>query len=236
MELRVGTSGYSYKEWKGIFYPAKLPANQMLRYYGERLGTVEINQTFYRLPAREALAAWLEQVPPSFRFSVKASRRITHFKRLRDAADETAYFVDTVRVLGDRLGILLFQLPPDFKADRERLAGFLDALPRDVPSAFEFRHDSWNEPGIADLLAERGVSQVISDAADPVPALQARTFTGYLRLRREDYAEGTLADWAARIGAQPWRSVFVFFKHEKEGPARALELARAWGQQGSGRP
>jgi uncharacterized protein YecE (DUF72 family) len=203
----------------------------MLRYYGERFGTVEINQTFYRLPRREVLTAWLEQVPEGFRFAVKASRRITHFQRLRDAGEETAYFVDTVRTLGEKLGILLFQLPPDFKVDRERLAAFLEALPRELPAAFEFRHESWSEPGIAELLAEHGVSRVISDAEDPLPALEAGAPVGYLRLRREDYAGDALPGWARRIAAQPWSSAFVFFKHEQEGPARALELARTWSEQ-----
>ena len=135
MELHVGTSGYSYKEWKGPFYPEDLAAADMLRYYGERLGSVEINNTFYRMPKTSVLESWAEQVGDGFRFSIKASQKITHRKRLKEAGDETGYLVDTVRALGPKLGVLLFQLPPNLKADVERLEGFLAMLPEGTAAA-----------------------------------------------------------------------------------------------------
>jgi uncharacterized protein YecE (DUF72 family) len=230
MELRVGTSGYSYKEWKGIFYPEKLAAKAMLGFYAKHFGTVEINQTFYRLPRRDVLASWAAAVPEQFRFAIKAPRRITHFKRLRGAEEETAYLLETLQVLGPRFGTLLVQLPPDFARSDERLADFLALLPAELPAAFEFRHASWNDPAVRALLGRRNMAIVTSDADDPAPALDAETPAGYLRLRRDAYAPGELHAWAARIRAQPWREVFVFFKHEREGPARALELAGAFAQ------
>ena len=152
MQLHVGTSGFSYKEWKGPFYPGDLPAKAMLGFYAERLGSVEINNTFYRLPKASVLEAWCEQVPEAFRFVIKASRRITHFKRLKDAGDETAYLLRTVAALGERLGCLLFQLPPNLKLDLPRLDAFLRELPAGVPAAFEFRHPSWACAEVLDRL------------------------------------------------------------------------------------
>src|SRR5881394_1123722 len=143
MNLYVGTSGFSYKEWKGPFYPEDLPEKQMLRFYGERFRTVEINNTFYRMPKESVLDAWANEVPADFKFVLKAPQRITHMQRLKDAADSVSYLLKVAVALKERLGPLLFQLPPYFKKDAARLRDFLDLLPREPRSAFEFRHPSW---------------------------------------------------------------------------------------------
>jgi uncharacterized protein YecE (DUF72 family) len=166
MRSFVGTSGYSYKEWKGSFYPEKLPAPQMLRYYAERLNTVEINNTFYRMPTEKVLLQWAEQVPEGFTFVLKASRRITHLKRLKDVDDETAYLLRTASVLGDKLGPMLFQLPPSMKKDIERLRAFLDLLPSRWLAAVEFRHGSWFDDEVSDTLRSRNVALAIAETED----------------------------------------------------------------------
>ncbi len=224
MELRSGTSGYSYKEWKGSFYPEDLPAKEMLRFYAERLPAVEINNTFYRLPRASVLEAWAEQVPEGFRFAIKASRRITHFKRLgASAADETAYLLETTARLGHRLGLLLFQLPPDARADPDRLAAFLAQLPEGTRAAFEFRHPSWLDERVFELLRARDFAWVHVDADDAEEAeIVATASWGYLRLRRASYTREALAAWAGRIAAQGWGDAFVFFKHEDAGAGPEL--------------
>jgi len=232
MELRTGTSGFSYKAWKGSFYPEDLPDKGMLAYYGEHLPAVEINNTFYRLPKASVLEGWAEKVPETFRFSIKASRRITHFKRLKPA-DETSYLVDTVAVLGARLGALLFQLPPNFKQDIERLTEFLTQLPEGTQAAFEFRHPSWFDDATYEVLSARNFALCLADTGgEDDPPRVATADWGYLRLRREAYDEGALEDWKAWLGEQNWKSALVFFKHEDEGTGprlagRFLELAGA---------
>ena len=142
MHLLVGTSGYSYKEWKGNFYPEDLSDKEMLRYYGTKLSTVEINNTFYRLPKESVLKSWADQVPAEFQFVIKASQRITHIKRLKDAGDETEYLLRIIRVLWlHASACILFQLPPNLKKDLPRLEQFLKHLPGDTRAAFEFRHN-----------------------------------------------------------------------------------------------
>jgi len=232
--LRAGTSGFSYAEWKGAFYPEKLPAREMLAFYAERLPSVEINNTFYRLPKASVLEGWAAQVPASFRFVVKASRRITHFKRLKEAGDETGYLLDTVGALGERLGAVLFQLPPNLPCDLARLEAFLALLPKAGRYAFEFRHASWREePGVRERLRARNAAWVVADSEEePVDELVPTADWGYLRLRRPGYGPAELADWLARIRATGWREAFVFFKHEDEaaGPRMAeefLDLARS---------
>ncbi len=220
MQLYVGTSGYSYKEWKGSFYPEKLAAKEMLSYYGERLSAVEINNTFYRLPRTSVLDSWAEQVPDGFRFSIKASRRITHFTRLKPEAKEpTEYLLTTLQTLGPRLGAVLFQLPPNLKKDAERLAGFLELLPRGTPAAFEFRHESWFDDEVFEILRGREMALVCADTdeGDDDEAIVPTTDWGYLRLRRPDYSDDDLARWAARVRAAGWSRAMVFFKHEDEG-------------------
>ncbi|MDH3207532.1 MAG: DUF72 domain-containing protein [Gemmatimonadota bacterium] len=237
MELHVGTSGYSYKEWKGPFYPEDLSAKDMLSYYGERLNAVEINNTFYRLPKASVLEGWASQVPEAFRFSIKASRRITHFTRLKEEArDPTEYLLSTITSLGDRLGVLLFQMPPNLKKDAPRLAHFLDMLPDGTPAAFEFRHASWKDDEIYDALRQRDMAFVCADTddtEDDEPPVATASW-GYLRLRRPDYEDVDLMRWSEQIGSLDWKRAFVFFKHEDEGAgpklaARFRDLATGQG-------
>jgi uncharacterized protein YecE (DUF72 family) len=221
--LFVGTSGYSYKEWKGSFYPEKLAAKDMLPYYAERLKAVELNNTFYRLPQRSMVDSWKAQVPADFRFSVKASQRITHFKRLKEVGDETKYMLDTVSALEDRLGVVLFQLPPNMKKDLERLEAFLKILPTDIKATFEFRHPTWFDDEVIELLRQQNRALCISDT-DELPAnhIDRTSDWGYLRLRRVAYSKEDLDAWIERIKNQEWETVFVFFKHEDEGTGPKL--------------
>jgi uncharacterized protein YecE (DUF72 family) len=200
----------------------------MLAFYAGRLPTVEINNTFYRLPKASVLEGWAAQVPESFRFVVKASRRITHFKRLKDTQDETGYLLRTLDVLGERLGAVLFQLPPNLPCDLERLDAFLALLPEGGRHAFEFRHPSWlEEPGVRERLRARNAAWVLSDTEEePVGELVSTADWGYLRLRRPGYGPAELAAWLERIRATGWREGFVFFKHEDEaaGPRLAEQF------------
>ena len=233
LSLHVGTSGYSYKEWKGGFYPEKIPAKEMLRFYSQRLSTVEINATFYRMPQRSMLENWKEQVPNSFRFALKASQRITHFKRLKETAEETKYFLETASVLGEQLGVVLFQLPPNMKKDLPRLEMFLAQLPPTPRAAFEFRHPTWFDDDVLELLRSQNRALVVSDTDDlPATHIDKTADWGYLRLRRVNYAEENLADWLQRIRAQDWNETFLFFKHEDEGtgPKLAAEFLKLAGQ------
>ena len=229
MRLRVGTSGYSYKEWKGRFYPDDLPAKEMLSYYSTRLPAVEINNTFYRLPRESVLEGWAGATAAGFQFAIKASRRITHFRRLKGVEELLQYLLDTVQVLGDKLGPLLFQLPPNFKRDDEALRGFLELLPPRCRAAFEFRHDSWFDDAVYKLLAGHGSAALVASdrAGAGEPPVVATAGFGYLRLRRGDYGQADLERWAARLGDQPWREAFVFFKHEETagGPELADRFA-----------
>jgi uncharacterized protein YecE (DUF72 family) len=221
MQILVGTSGYSYKEWKGSFYPEKLKQAEMLRYYAERFSAVEINNTFYRMPKAAMLEGWREQVPAEFQFVLKASQQITHRKRLKEAGEPLEYLLKAASVLGEQLGPVLFQLPPYFKRDLPRLQGFLELLPAGQPFAFEFRHESWADDDVHAALRERNAALVCADTEesgeDGAPIVATADW-GYLRLRRCDYTEAALAPWADRIRAQPWRKAFVFFKHEEDRP------------------
>ncbi len=235
--LWAGTSGFSYKEWKGSFYPEKLPANKMLEFYSRRLGSVEINNTFYRLPRAEMLEKWAAQVPDDFAFVLKASRRITHMKRLKDAGDPLEYLVRTaVQGLGPRLGPILFQLPPYLRADVARLRDFLALLsegvgaPGDLRAAFEFRHASWFADDVYEALAHHGAALVTADTGEGDAPVVATAPFGYARLRRPGYADGDLAKWAEALRRPEWRDVFVFFKHEDEGagPRMAESFGEIW--------
>jgi uncharacterized protein YecE (DUF72 family) len=227
MELFVGTSGFSYVEWKGSFYPAGLPDAEMLTSYAERLSTVEINNTFYRMPAPALLEGWNKKVEGvgKFAFALKAPRSISHISRLKDAADATAYFLKVAATLGERLGPILFQLPPFFKKDAGVLREFLAGLPPGVSAAFEFRHPSWFDDEVSTLLADRGAALVAGDPdeGDPLPLIATAPF-GYLRLRAASYDLAGLQAWHARIAAQPWQKAFVYLKHEVLGPAYAQGL------------
>ena len=230
MQVWVGTSGYSYKEWKGSFYPEDLPASQMLSYYSERLPSVEINNTFYRLPRASVLEGWAEQVPDGFRFVLKASRRITHFKRLKGTEEETDYLVRTASVLADRAGVLLYQLPPNFKRDTERLAAFIDQLPNPGRSVFEFRHESWFDEEVYEILRAGNCALCIAQTDElPDPPSVATADWTYLRLRKTEYGADEIEGWAKRLRDGPWGEAYVFFKHEDAGTgprlaSRFLEL------------
>jgi uncharacterized protein YecE (DUF72 family) len=228
MTLRIGTSGYSYKEWKGTFYPEALKANEMLAFYAQRLGTVEINNTFYRLPTRSLLEGWSAQVPDAFRFVLKVSQKITHFKRLKGVDEETGYLVETAGVMGEKLGALLVQLPPNFASAPERLQAFLGLLPAGMRAALEVRHASWKNPEVLALLEKRGVALVTSETDEELnPELTRTAPWGYLRLRRSSYSPEELKEWSRRIAGQGWDEAFVFFKHEQIAPDLAQRLAAA---------
>jgi uncharacterized protein YecE (DUF72 family) len=218
MNLHVGTSGYSYKEWKGNFYPEDLPAKEMLSYYSRRLPAVEINNTFYRLPQPSMIENWKAQVPAGFRFSIKATQRITHIKRLNNVADETKYLLETVSLLEGRLGVVLFQLPPNMKKDTVRFKTFLELLRADTRTAFEFRHETWFDDEIFSLLREKDCALVVSDTDEkPLTEIISTASWGYLRLRRTAYEDSDLTEWLKRVKDQKWKDAFVFFKHEDEG-------------------
>ena len=217
--IHVGTSGYNYPEWKGSFYPSDLPAAKMLPYYAERFSTVEINYTFYRMPTAKLVTGWAAQVPADFRFTLKAPRRITHDRKLRDVADSLRAFLDAASELGPRLGALLFQLPPTFKKDLAALDEFLGTMPPRVCGAFEFRHDSWLDEEVYARLRERNLALCIADSETRKTPIIATADYAYLRLRDEGYREQDLATWAASIRDLDTRcsDVFVYFKHEDEG-------------------
>ena len=222
MRVLAGTSGFSYKEWKGSFYPEDLPAGDMLSFYAGRLPAVEINNTFYRMPKPALLAAWAEQVPPEFRFVLKASQRITHRKRLKEAADEVAYFFQTASTLGDRLGPTLFQLPPNLKKDLPRLEAFLGVLHAGARAAFEFRHASWFEDDVFEALRRNGAALCVAEDEELATPLVATAGWGYLRLRRQDYDDAAVAAWAEKVRGQSWGEAYVFFKHEDAGAGPRL--------------
>jgi uncharacterized protein YecE (DUF72 family) len=225
MELLVGTSGFSYAEWKGNFYPAGLPDAEMLTRYAERLPTVEINNTFYRMPQPSLLEGWNQKVAGAFSFALKAPRSITHISRLKDATDGTAHFLKVAATLGPRLGPILFQLPPFLRKDAGVLRDFLAQLPAGVKAAFEFRHPSWFDDEVTQLLAERGAALVAGDPdeGDALPLIATAPF-GYLRLRAASYDLAGLRAWQERIARQPWQQAFVYLKHEVLGPAYAQGL------------
>lgn len=223
MAVYVGTSGYSYAAWKGRFYPPRLPASEMLLYYGERFDTVEINSSFYRFPSIEMLEGWAAQVPDGFGFTFKAPRRITHDYRLGKPEDARA-FVDRIARLGPRLAVALFQLPPGFHRDCARLEAVLAGLPADTRAAFEFRHASWHDESVFALLRAHNAALCLADVDETeTPPVVATADWGYLRLRRAEYTEAALADWLRRVSEQSWRDAYVYFKHEDE--ARGPEYA-----------
>jgi uncharacterized protein YecE (DUF72 family) len=221
--VRAGTSGFSYAEWKGSFYPDDLSKDDMLGYYAERFDTVEINNTYYRMPSERVLDAWADQVPEGFRFVLKANRRITHFKRLKgSAADDLEYFWSQAVTLGDRMGPVLVQLPPNFKKDLDRLTGFLATLPDGLRAAFEFRHDSWLDDPVFDALRDHDAALVIAQTEEDDTPLVPTAGWGYLRLRKVEYSPGEIEGWAERVADQDWSEAYVFFKHEDEGTGPKL--------------
>jgi uncharacterized protein YecE (DUF72 family) len=218
MKIYSGTSGFGYAAWKGNFYPAKISSKEMLGFYAERLPTVEINNTFYRLPAGGVLSSWSEQVPDDFIFAFKASQVITHRKRLKNIGEETLYLFRTLSLLEGKLGPVLFQFPKNFPPDPTRLKGLFDLIPEKMPCAFEFRSASGLTAEVAALLRDRNYALCLSDTDEsPAAAISPTASWGYLRLRRSAYTEADLARWLENIRMQPWERAFVFFKHEEEG-------------------
>lgn len=233
MDIRVGTSGYSYAPWKGRFYPAKLPAAQMLAYYATKLRTVEINNTFYRLPAADVVTRWAQETPADFVFAVKSPKRITHDRRLLEVDDVLARFAELAGALGAKLGPVLFQLPPFQRKDLPRLHAFLTALAATAPAlraAFEFRHVSWFDDEVYDALGRAGAALCLAEDEKLSTPRVATTSWGYARLRKPDYTASELADWVRFFEEQKarWGQSFVFFKHEDEavGPRLATEMVQ----------
>ncbi len=227
MKIYVGTSGFGHNEWKGKFYPEKISAKDMLRFYAGRLNTVEINNTFYHMPTESVLTSWAEQVPDEFVFALKAPQVITHLKQLRNVFEETEYLFRSLAVLDRKLGPVLFQFPKSFRANAPALADFLPLIPGDTACAFDFRSPTWLESGIPDLLRKKGCSWCVEDSDEsPVQEIISTAPWGYLRLRRSDYTEADLSQWAERVLSQQWERAFVFFKHEDEakGPEMAVRF------------
>jgi uncharacterized protein YecE (DUF72 family) len=226
MDIKVGTSGFSYKEWKGSFYPEKMKPQDMLPFYAERFDTVEINNTFYRMPTAEPLEGWRSQVSARFSFVLKAPQRITHQKRLLGIAEDVAYFYATAEALGGAQGPALFQLPPFFKKDVPRLEELLRLVPRERRVALEFRHESWFADDVYRVLEAAGAALCVADTdEEPLSEIRSTAGWGYLRLRRAVYDEAALAAWAERVRQQAWSAAFVFFKHEDEGKGPAYAAA-----------
>jgi uncharacterized protein YecE (DUF72 family) len=227
--FHVGTSGYSYKEWKGSFYPKDLPAKRMLQFYGQRFPAVEMNGSFYRLPTASSVESWAADVPADFRFAFKAPQRITHFQRLQGADESVAAFLKVVGAAKGKAGPLLFQLPPNFKKDAPRLSRFLALLPKERRVAFEFRHASWMDKEVFDLLLEHQAALCVAEADGGLETPLVRTADwAYFRLRLADYSDAQLAGRVDRVRQHGWREAFVFFKHEDKinGPKFADRLLR----------
>jgi len=227
MQILTGTSGFSYTAWRGSFYPEKLPEAQMLGFYAERLAAVEINNTFYRMPTPEQLGRWAAETPAGFRFALKSPRQITHIKKLADVADSVERLSAAASTLGERLGPILFQLPPFLKKDLPRLEAFLATLPPSVKAAVEFRHESWFTDDVYAALKARNAALCVADSEELSTPFEATASWGYLRLRRQDYDDAALAGWSDRLRGQPLGDTYVFFKHEDEGRGAALASAFA---------
>lgn len=223
----AGASGYSFKEWKGIFYPEKCKPEEMLAFYSQRLPTVEINNTFYRMPKTTVLENWASTVPEGFRFAIKASRRITHMSRIKveSSAEPLGYLYRNLAALGPKRGPVLFQLPPNLKKDLPRLGDFLALLPQDHGAAFEFRNETWFDDDVYAALKAAGAALVLSEREDNAPPPLVETAPwGYVRLRLETYSESDLQGWADRLAATGWRETFVYFMHEPTAPGYARAL------------
>ncbi len=225
--VRAGASGYSFKEWKGTFYPDKIKPEEMLPFYSERLPTVEINNTFYRMPKASVLENWAATTPDDFRFAIKASRRITHISRIKveSCADSVDFLYRTLASLGAKRGPVLFQLPPNLKKDLPRLTAFLALLPEGHRAAFEFRNDTWFADDVYAALEGAGAALCLSEREDNAPPPLVETAAwGYVRLRLETYSDDDLRQWARRLEATSWSDVHVYFMHEPTAPAYAAAL------------
>ncbi len=228
MNIWIGTSGFQYAEWKGTFYPEDLSTARMLPYYAERLSTTEINYTFRRIPSAKSIQTWWAATPERFKFSLKAPQKVTHFAKLQNCGDTLRYFYQVISDLEAKLGVVLFQLPPAFKKDASLLATFLEDVPPGMRAAFEFRHASWFDDEIFNLLKSKNIALCLADSENLATPIFATADYGYLRLRREDYQAADVARWAETIKTQKdnWSDAFVYFKHEESGigPKLAMEL------------
>jgi uncharacterized protein YecE (DUF72 family) len=232
MKLNAGTSGYAFKEWKGSFYPPDLKDDGMLGYYASKFPTVEINNTFYRLPREAVLQAWAGQVPEPFTFAIKASQRITHHARLKpEGASAVEFLLKNTSALAGRLGPILFQLPPNLKKDVDRLRAFLDTLPADRRYTIEFRHESWFDEEVFAALRARDIPLCIVEQPDFASPVVSTASWGYVRLHRFDYDDAMMAEWVKRLAAQPWSEAYVYFKHDEgigSGPPAVDAFRRAF--------
>jgi uncharacterized protein YecE (DUF72 family) len=231
MKLLAGTSGYSFKEWKGSFYPGDLKNDGMLAFYAGKFPTVEINNTFYRLPREHVLLEWAAQVPDPFTFAIKASQHITHYARLKPTcAGAVEFLLKATTMLSNRLGPILFQLPSDMKKDAGRLLTFLDILPSDRRFTIEFRHESWFDDDVYDALRARDIALCVTEQPEFATPMVSTASWGYVRLHRRDYDDAALVEWAKRIAAQPWGDAYVYFKHDEgigSGPPAVDAFLRA---------
>ena len=231
MKLLAGTSGYAFKEWKGSFYPGDCKDDAMLGLYASRFPAVEINNTFYRLPKEQVLLDWASQVPEPFTFAIKASQRITHYARLKpECLSAVEFLMKNTSTLGNRLGPILFQLPPNLKKDFDRLRVFLDTLPLDRRMTIEFRHESWFDDDVFDVLRARDIALCVTEQPEFASPVVSTASWGYARLHRLDYDDAALAEWARKIVAQPWMDAYVFFKHDEgvgSGPPAVESFMRA---------
>ena len=229
MRLLTGTSGYNFPEWRGTFYPAKLPTAKWLEYYAQQLPTVEINYTFHRTPSAKTIAGWNAATPPTFTFVLKAPQRITHMQRLKNVDESLRFFLETARPLGTKLGPILFQLPPNFKKDVALLGDLLTQFPADMRCAWEFRHASWFADDVYEVLRTGNAALCVADTDEATTPLEATADFGYVRLRDEGYSTKAMEEWVGRLTAlgKGWADAFVFFKHEGkgEGPKFAAQFA-----------
>lgn len=232
MKLIAGTSGYAFKEWKGSFYPEDLKDDGMLGFYAGKFPSVEINNTFYRLPKEHVLREWAAQVPEAFTFAIKASQRITHHARLKpECASAVEFLLTNTSVLGGRLGPVLFQLPPNLKKDVPRLRAFVDTLPNERKFTIEFRHPTWFEDDVYEVLRGRNIAMCITEQPEFASPVVATAEWGYARLHRLDYDDAALGGWAAKLGALPWSEAYVYFKHDEgtgSGPPAVSAFQRAF--------
>lgn len=231
MHFWIGTSGFQYPEWKGSFYPEKISTPRMLPYYAERFSSTESNYSFRSIPSLKTINAWAAATPSRFRFSFKAPQKVTHFAKLRGSAATLRYFHEAISPLGEKMGVVLFQLPPTFKKDASLLASFLKDLPSGMRAAFEFRHQSWFDDEVFGCLRDRQVALCIAESEELATPPVATADFGYLRLRREDYAPAQIKRWTRWIEEQRsrWAESFVYFKHEEHaaGPKFAQQMQAA---------
>ena len=218
MRFLIGTSGYNYPEWRGSFYPEKFPTAKMLAYYAERFNTVEVNYTFYRMPTVTLLEGWAAGTPDGFTFTLKAPRRITHDSKLKNVGDLTRTFCETATVLGAKLGVLLFQLPPTLKRDDALLGAFLGTIPEGTRAAFEFRHESWHDDAVFEALGRRNLALCVADSEKMSTPIVRTADYSYFRLRDEGYQAADIARWASVVrGQDAPQGAHVYFKHEEQG-------------------